>query len=208
MSGALTSRSELYSDGEQSDRELILPELEFEIVEAAVEQDEPMEEEEFDFPLFSFGTAHSETKQEEPTLVKVTLNDAAPAYFTSKRPEAYYFSQYTPIQREQFQRAAITADTIIRTSPTIINPSSKVFHLAKYNARVQRDLDSLRKKTTRPGKQARMARLEAKKGIQRRKNYQKKLDNEELLKVMKKIKRTRGGKKHKKKKGIVEETAQ
>lgn len=207
------SRKELYSDEEMEDEQVILPKLDFEIVDAQI--DEPQEsamDDEFDFPLFSFGGATNVTELvheaeeergrtlEKSTLVKVSLRSPSPM-LKQERPMSYYRANYTAVQRDNLQKSAISYEEIIRdASFTVNNPHDKVIDLAKYNANVERDIQSLKKNKFRPGKKARLARIRSRQGLKERKNYQKLLDEEAMKKLLKKINRTRGGKKHKKKK--------
>lgn len=215
------SRKDLYEDSEVSDTdEVVLPKIDFEFVETKVEeeaQDEPMQEE-FDFPLFSFGSDNSndtsKTVEErgrtlESSLVKVSLRSPSPVRIKQERPMSYYVAHYTAKQRKEFTEAAITWEQLVPLSMIRVNnPFDKVIDLVKFNSRVERDLDSLKAKKTRPGKKARLARLESKKGIKKRKEYQKKLDEEAHRKLMKKMNHKRGGKKHKKKQGNAQQKPQ
>jgi hypothetical protein len=167
---------------------------------------------EFDFPLFSFGVtteekAKKESKEEErgrtmekSTLIKVSLRSPSPQYVRQERPKSYYFAEYTEQEKAQFSQTAVDADDIMQSSQFMVNnPHDKIMDVVKFNVRVERDLHSLKKKSTRPGKKARLARLASKRGIKKRKEFQQRLDQEKHRKLMKKINHKRGGKKHKKK---------
>ncbi|ONH69502.1 hypothetical protein BON22_0157 [Cyberlindnera fabianii] len=216
-------RQELYSDGEVSDDEpMLLPKIDFEIVENVTTEpqdgDQSMndQDEEFDFPLFSFGAAadpQEDKKLDEPTeeteergrtqerttVMKVSLRSPSPVYIKQERPKSYYFHTSTDLSRSQCEATALTYDQIMQRSQDITPyPTGKVIQLAAYNARIERELLRAGKKT-RPGKKARLARVEAKKNKKERNKIQKKAEDEAFRKLMKKKNHKRGGKKNKKK---------
>ncbi|SCV05424.1 LANO_0H07184g1_1 [Lachancea nothofagi CBS 11611] len=217
------SRSELY--GEQTAEpssdsgDLQLPDFEFVSVTkddtgSSADPTKAAEiEDEFDFPLFSFGVSeapedHSENKKLEndgsrgrsaTRLIKVSLREPSPDIISQERPRSYYFAEHTPEQTAEFEKIAI--DYNLATKESRLTPSSRwpeyrgrLLDARKYNE--QFELERLREikiRRRKPGKKQRKAKqIGAQRELERLERAK------ELKKLAKKKFHKRGGKKNKK----------
>ncbi|QLQ78971.1 hypothetical protein HG537_0B03180 [Torulaspora globosa] len=209
------SRKDLYDDESLSEK-TELPEgsryepelLEVDIpISKPAESDLGQEIDEFDFPLFSFGTEEKSTKITEVEsantgagLMKVSLRE--PIYETPKqeRPKSYYFSNFTEEERSRYAKSALDYDTILREAS--LGPyrgwtrfRGRVLDVKQHNDRIEQLLQrEERLKKRRPGQKQRLARRMAQ---QREKERIEKA--KEIKKMIKKKFHKRGGKKNKKK---------
>ncbi|QID87725.1 hypothetical protein GRS66_010408 [Saccharomyces pastorianus] len=175
-------------------------------------------QDEFDFPLFSFGVVEAprnavgkgkSTENEAHTgvnLMKVSLKEPEEEMIDQERPKEYYFANYSEVQRQQFLQSAIDYDTIIQENAKIQEDDLRVLHkwsycqgkimnLHEHNLEIasqqQRDLKI---KKRRPGQKQRVAKKLA---LERTKERDAKA--REIKKLLKKKFHKRGGKKNKKK---------
>lgn len=186
--------------------------VDLELVEVDVQTDRPKEDadadenDEFDFPLFSFGVAGNNTEQGEEKstgtgrLMKVLLREPEHTVATQERPKGYYFATYTEDDHQKFSRSAIDYETAMKDAT--LGPyqgwprwRGTMVDLNEYNAKIESSLRRQKKlQTRRPSQKQRLAK---KMGMQREKERQEKA--QEIKKMMKKRFHKRGGKKNKKK---------
>lgn len=176
----------------------------FEIVDVNDTNDkettEPNEEveQEFDFPLFSFGTV-TEDSSDQPQLMKVSLNEEHEEII-QERPKDYYFQRINELERQNIKLCAVTYEDVLKDSLRGPNEGwkkfrGKVIDLNEYNRLIDRDNEiKLKHKKRRPGKKQRLARKMGSKRVDERKAKEV-----ELKKMRKKMFHKRGGKKNKKK---------
>lgn len=214
------SREELYAEDIEKNEsgKPMLPNLEFEFVDVVVDDDTSTskiqqddvskQDEEFDFPLFSFGTVDivktdeldNKRGRQGTKLMKVSLREPSPEVIVNERPRAYYFADYDIAEKKQFSEAAIDADAILKESQLGAFKGWSgyrgiVLDVNAYNNKVELEQLRLRKLSRkRPSKKQRIA-----KKVGREREEQRKAKDKELKKVIKKQFHKRGGKKNKKK---------
>lgn len=172
------------------------------------------EQDEFEFPLFSFGTASEmsndkvaatsidSSKDISPSsLMKVSLREPDPERFVQERPLNYYFSKFSDEERQQFLSSAVDYEFVLNQG-CCLNKwpqfNGKILDLNKRNADIESlRLRALKKKRRRPGKKQRDAKKEGALGVLKRQEILK-----EVKKLVKKKFHKRGGKKNKKKEPI------
>lgn len=204
--------------------EVYLPKLDLQFIEVAPQESselpstitnpsDELNDDEFEFPLFSFGSlavneeAADSTEQPEArgrskqtNLVKVSLREASPVIVNQERPDSYYFARCSDLDRENFKTSAIEHDQLIEESvlkPTFyqLKYDSKVLDIASHNEEIDKlRRQELKLKRRKPGKRQRMAR---KAGIEHVKEREER--DKEIRKIIKKKFHKRGGKKNKKK---------
>ncbi|CAD6643076.1 BJ4_G0014470.mRNA.1.CDS.1 [Saccharomyces cerevisiae] len=247
----IVSRKDLYNEGEglgedydsnsssknnSEHVEVLVPPTEFEFVEvertdssldlkesnnSAHEQKEEKQEE-FEFPLFSFGvveastspaqeeqgssTQEKDTPQTEVSLMKISLKEPEEEIINQERPKDYYFASHSADQKLQFQQSSIDYDVIIQESTKILEDDlrirdkwpycqGRIIDLYKHNARIELEQQKeLKIKKRRPGQKQRAAKKLA---LERTKERDAKA--REIKKQLKKKFHKRGGKKNKKK---------
>lgn len=222
------SRGQLYDSQSESEGEFVLPELEFEIVDkesteatqtipteqSNVPEDKEEDQEEFDFPLFSFGgsstteeakggaeqdteVTHDEERGRPKTVIqKISLREPSVEKIIQSRPESYYFQRFTEEDHARHESIAITYDQILKHS-TERNNHGRVWDLTQYNAKIEQQIARDTRKKGRPGKKARAAKKIARENEKAREKVKKIEKQRELKKLMKKIHHKRGGKKNK-----------
>lgn len=205
---------------------MVLPDLEFEIVEANTTQanqdivEDDDNKEEFDFPLFSFGGVAGADQEEQnddevvgdesdrgrsttrgSNLVRISLRSPSPEVIEQSRPETYYFAKYDDLQKGQFAMAALTGDDIWAQSKTAPCTLGKVIDLKEYNQKVEKDLARIQKqKRIRPGKKKRLTLIKAREQKEEREKISRKIEKEKKLQLKKaKFQRRSGGNRFKKK---------
>lgn len=231
----VVSRDELFNErNEEPEAEdsVILPKLEFEFIEVNnaegstadidrntenVDTNNTQEDDEFDFPLFSFGAAApldeadngkaQEEKEEGESrgrsvtkLMKVSLREPSPEVINITRPRLYYFSEYSEAEKQQFRESALDVDSILKEyklGPYKGWPEyrGKVIDLNEHNAKIdleQQRMKKLQKK--RPSKKQRIARK-----LGKERELQRIQKDKEIKMMIKKRFHKRGGKKNKKK---------
>lgn len=154
------------------------------------------------------GTSNGEKNaaQTEVNLMKVSLKEPEEEIIDQKRPEDYYFANYSTEQKLQFLQSSIDYDTIVQESTKILEDDQRVHdkwpycqgriidlheHNAKIESQQQKEL-KIRKR--RPGQKQRAAKKMA---LERTKERDAKA--REIKKMLKKKFHKRGGKKNKKK---------
>ncbi|SCU86299.1 LAME_0D05446g1_1 [Lachancea meyersii CBS 8951] len=220
------SRSELYDDNLSSPssstewNEAIIPEFEYVSVVKTGEDDQKestenaQANEEFDFPLFSFGTTMEnvdrDSSLENPDddegrgrtstrLIKVSLREPSPEFFNNERHRSFYFADYTEEDLEKFKNSAIDYELATKEHKflgkySIPGRKSRVLCLEEHNEKIETErLKELKRRNRRSGKKQREAR---KLGLERVK--QRLEDAKAVRKLMKKKFHKRGGKKNKK----------
>lgn len=170
---------------------------------------EAQSQEEFDFPLFSFGNVNennvSDGKVEEDRgrsevpLMRISLREPSPDRIIQERPRSYYFAEFTPDDHAKFQKSAIEFDTILKESRLDDHKrwsqfKKRVLDVNKHNAYIEQ-LNSRERhcKRRRPGKKQRLTRKQGKINENLREEKDK-----EIKKMIKKKFHKRGGKKNKK----------
>ncbi|CCH43633.1 hypothetical protein BN7_3186 [Wickerhamomyces ciferrii] len=201
--------SGIKNEPEQLEDEIILPKLEFDIIEADDDvEDDKMEDEEsqdFDFPLFSMSKPSEPVEDEEDrgrsitksNTMRITLRSPSPEIINQERPESYYFANYTNDELLQFQQSAITGDDVWSMSNIQYNIPGKLINLDEFNTQIQKEIEQT--KTKRPGKKKRIASIKGKEHRKEVLKLEKIQKAKEKAKLMKKIHHKRGGKKNKKK---------
>lgn len=203
----------------------MLPSIELEFFDAGPQEvhaadDNQAKEDEFDFPLFSFGMASkvpddpqnedASNDNDEPRgrdsttkLMKVTLRSPSPEVINNQRPRTYYFAEYSAQELMRFQSAAIQYDQIITEASKDAACSRslhrrRIFDLKYHNDKIEAEIQrALKNKKRRPGKKQRLAR---KQGTIR--NAEREAQAKEIKKMIKKKFHKRGGKKNKKKDSV------
>ncbi|CAG97956.1 uncharacterized protein KLLA0_F03707g [Kluyveromyces lactis] len=232
MSGLrVVSRNELFdttTNVTATDDRVVLPKLDLEFVDVQTQQEDNIKSdrndesdvnnsaEEFEFPLFSFGTITDSTTpandvgesvqtdenrgRKATALIKVSLREPSPDSAPIGRARTYYCAEYSEQDRHNFSAAAVSADVILKYAelgpyPGWLQFRGKVIDVDEHNRKVHTEqvrIRHLRRK--RPGKRQRMARLHGKE----REDLRKQRDSE-IKKLLKKKFHKRGGKKNKKK---------
>ncbi|SCU88476.1 LADA_0E10396g1_1 [Lachancea dasiensis] len=213
------SRKELFdSDDAQesqppSSHDGLIPELEFVSVEPSADTDNKESfQDEYDFPLFSFGIAESKVKSTEvdvkirdndsdnrgrssSRLMKVSLREPSPDIVRQERPQSYYFAKYTTQELIKFERSALELKDILEECGSRSAPfKNRFLDVNKHNEKIELErLRALKAKRRRPGKKQREAR---KLGAERDQSRAQQL--KEVKKLAKKKFHKRGGKKNKK----------
>ncbi|QEU58954.1 hypothetical protein KDRO_B02190 [Kluyveromyces lactis] len=227
----VVSRNELFDTTTNviaTDDHVLLPKLDLEFVEVQTQQEDTINPvrndesdvnnsaEEFDFPLFSFGTISDSTTpandvgtsvqtdeirgRQATALIKVSLREPSPDLTPIGRARTYYHAEYSEQDRHNFSAAAVSVDVILKYAE--LGPYSgwpqfrgKVIDVDEHNRNVHTEqlrVRHLRRK--RPGKRQRMARLHGKE-----REDQRKQRDSEIKRLLKKKFHKRGGKKNKKK---------
>ncbi|KAK6455623.1 uncharacterized protein RJT20DRAFT_128915 [Scheffersomyces xylosifermentans] len=185
---------------------------------AQTKNDENMEEEEeYDFPLFASSAATVNTTEnlEDATnehergrpkvkSMKVSLREASLEIIKNERPSSYYFAQYSETEKANFASAAISGDDIyaqVQLWTSLPDPKPwKVFSLNEHNNRIEQEISRMKiRKTNRAGKNRREEKIKCRERRFERMKIYKREEEERKAKLLKKIHRKRGGKKHKKK---------
>ncbi|EDO16716.1 hypothetical protein Kpol_1003p21 [Vanderwaltozyma polyspora DSM 70294] len=181
-------------------------------------KEEEEENDEFEFPLFSFGTTQDTTTEDKSEttdgvevengeeergrsknkLMKISLREPSPEIINQERPKEYYFHIYDEEEQEKYKSSAIDYDSIFVDKDFIVQkPGNKnrVIDITKKNDQVEKELlrEKMLKKR-RPSKKQRVAKKLALERIKAREELAKQLKKE----AKKKLGR-RGGKKNKKK---------
>ncbi|SCU86671.1 LAFA_0E02322g1_1 [Lachancea sp. 'fantastica'] len=232
----VVARSELYNednDSAPSSTELdedMIPKFEFVTVNQTGEVngkeagDGPAnEEEEFDFPLFSFGGSidvsnadslpNNEAEEQEQgqsrgrntrRLIKVSLREESPDFVKQERPRSYYFADYSQDDIKKFESSAINYQVAVREHTLLATVSAigrgrHSLNLDEHNKRIESDrLRELKIRRRRPGKKQREARKQGAERVKQR------LENaKEIKKLVKKKFHKRGGKKNQKTSDVV-----
>ncbi|CAR27604.1 hypothetical protein ZYGR_0N00860 [Zygosaccharomyces rouxii] len=220
----VVSRKNLY-DSDASDeslpndndqQEVYEPPNSFEIVEVDVKKDqdpndktESQLQEEFDFPLFSFGNTNESAAgddevqedrgRSEVPLMRISLREPSPDRIVQERPRSYYFAEYTQDDHAKFQQSAIGFDDILKESQLGAHKGwpqfrGRVLDVSENNARIEQlNIRERHCKRRRPGKQQRLARRQGATNVKQREEKEK-----EIKKMIKKKFHKRGGKKNKK----------
>ncbi|AMD21519.1 HFL337Wp [Eremothecium sinecaudum] len=224
----IVRREDIFNNGCDEQDELenspILPDIDFQLVEVNSDkvegekvEDIENAEQEFEFPLFSFG--HSEFGSNEDNagannggnggdindrkLIKISLREPEPEQTINERPKSYYVAEYTVEQKNQFKTAALEYGFIIEESLKDMRVSSaysskyrgKLLDLSVYNRKIEEEKQrEERLKKRRPGKKQRLARKMGKQHEEERAHRAS-----EIKKMIKKRFHKRGGKKNKKK---------
>lgn len=191
--------------------------IDIEIVEVDVKVDQSSEkggadeQDEFDFPLFSFDAADQVDGLKDGSndegkstgagrLMRVSIREGMDKIPEQKRPEEYYFARYTEDDHQRFSKSAIDYGTAVKDA--LSGPyrgwarwRGGVTDLDAYNNKIESSLarqKALRKR--RPGKKQRLAKTAGRKREEDRQEQAK-----EIRKMIKKRFHKRGGKKNKKK---------
>lgn len=170
---------------------------------------ESQSQEEFDFPLFSFGNANESTAgdvevkedrgRSEAPLMRISLREPSPDRVVQERPRSYYFAEFTQDDHAKFQQSAIGFETILKDSQADDRRGwpqfkGRVLNVSKHNAHIEQlNIRERHCKRRRPGKQQRLARRQGTANEKRREEKDK-----EIKKMIKKKFHKRGGKKNKK----------
>ncbi|EGV63416.1 hypothetical protein PSN45_004306 [Yamadazyma tenuis] len=201
------SRSSLYESGDElQDNPTYIPDLNLEIIEVEHTEDlkEEQPEDEFDFPLFSFGSAPSSQNHSvgdsqkrgrtETKIMKVNLREESVETLRSERPSSYYFAQYTEEQRANFHLVAVTGEDIWSRVELATSTNDwyrhRILDADVHNANISPERPSRK----RPGKNKRDGRIESKK----RQAEARRVHRENERRLLKKKMHKRGGKKNKK----------
>ncbi|CAI4036053.1 hypothetical protein SMKI_14G2690 [Saccharomyces mikatae IFO 1815] len=138
--------------------------------------------------------------------MKISLKEPEEEIINQKRPDEYYFANYSAEQRLQFLKSSVDSDTIIEESTKILADDlrvrdkwpycqGKIIDLQKHNAEIElQQQKDLKIKKRRPGQKQRAAKKLA---LERTKERDAKA--REIKKMLKKKFHKRGGKKNKKK---------
>ncbi|KAK6463033.1 hypothetical protein DFJ63DRAFT_101541 [Scheffersomyces coipomensis] len=249
-SGKIISRSSLYDSDEvesNDEGEYQMPysmDFEFVEVEQASEEekvnvneeetvddkaDEVKEQDdEFEFPLFSFGSAttnksivkdetsvedkksvEEERGRSKTKVMKISLREESLETVKRERPQSYYFSNYSQQEKEQFLQVAVTGEDIyaqlqlsIQTPIAELKPW-RVINLNEYNEKIDQELlkQKIRSKHRREGKKKRITKIVCRERKLERVKLQKKIEKDQKAKLKKKMFHKRGGKKNKKSTG-------
>lgn len=166
-------------------------------------ESENNQDDEFDFPLFSFGgEVGGEEKEDEDRgrtqVMKVSLREESVERIIQERPETYYFAKYTEEEVLQFNQAAITSEEIIIMSQQkdIDSHPWKVLDLNHHNDIIEQEKS---KKKKRPGKNKRLGIIKSRERKAERQKVFKEVEKQHKKYLKKKMFHKRGGKKHKKK---------
>lgn len=172
---------------------------------------EPQPEEEFDFPLFSFGNTDQSTAgdnddevnedrgRSKAPLMKISLREPSPDRVIQERPRSYYFSELTEEDHAKFQESAIEFDVILKESQVDDGKRwqqfrGRILNVNDHNSRIEQlHIRERHCKKRRPGKKQRLARRQGKINEIQREEKAK-----EIKKMTKKKLHKRGGKKNKK----------
>lgn len=177
-----------------------------------VEPEVAQADDEFDFPLFSFGVedkteAAVNVSEEQPPedgngakLMRVSLREPVYETLNQERPKSYYFASYSQDDRSRFAQSALDYETILRDGSLGPNQGWKRFRgtvidVKQYNERVEKSLErEKRLKKRKPGKKQRLARK-----LGQQHEIEREQKSKEIKKLLKKKFHKRGGKKNKKK---------
>lgn len=202
----------------------LLPNLNLEFVEIdcrnegnsahQINDDKPLDDE-FEFPLFSFGVSEALSQinteleidsDEQATrgrtalkLMKVSLREPSPVLVKNERPRSYYFTNYTQEEKRKYSESAVDVESLLNHANLKPfegwnNLRGTVLDVEQHNldleVELSRALKSLRR---RPGKKQRMGRKVAEK-----REAERQQRDLEIKKLIKKKFHKRGGKKNKK----------
>ncbi|CDO95509.1 unnamed protein product [Kluyveromyces dobzhanskii CBS 2104] len=226
----VVSRNELFGtklEASDTSDSVFLPKLDFEFVEvedngkaitatcATEVAEDTNSADEFDFPLFSFGSLAETSNLAEndpseqtselgakttPKLMKVSLREPKLVDITVERPRSYYYSCYSESDKEKFSKAAVTADYILNGANLLpfagwSQYRGKVINIDEHNSIVSAEhTRSKRLQKRRPGKRQRLARSLGKQRVEERIKQ-----DADIKKILKKKFHKRGGKKNKRK---------
>lgn len=193
---------------------------EFELIEVSsaqspVEVSTQLEQDEFEFPLFSFAHAEVQESNEDEAnkanydesgnktelqLTKITLRESPCETFKQERPQSYYFARYSKEELTTFEESAIDYDTIFKDAK--IGPivgwerSSRktVVDITQCNEEIERAI--LREERQRRARPSKRQRLGKRLGAERERERETK--DKQIKKLLKKKFHKRGGKKNKK----------
>lgn len=198
------TRASLF-DSEQV-QEYVPVELELEeVVQEEQEEEEKPAEEEFDFPLFSFGaislapeksTEVEEERGRSSGVMKVSLREESEERVVNERPSSYYYAEYSEQQRQRFALVAVSGDDIYQQMTIYSGEGGRVVDLAVYNSRIVEH-----SKRKRAGKNQRENRIESRARKAERKKLEEEIEKQKMARIIKKKFHKRGGKKNKKKNG-------
>ncbi|CEP63118.1 uncharacterized protein LALA0_S07e02784g [Lachancea lanzarotensis] len=173
-----------------------------------------VEEEVFDFPLFSFGGNMDIINDRDPSddlsenqersrgrnptrLIKVSLREESPDLVQQERPRSYYFADFSQDDIKRFRISAIDYEVAIQDHTLPTSESATVdkrfpINLDQHNKKIEAErLRELKVRRRRPGKKQREAR---KQGAERLK--QRLQSAKDVKKLVKKKFHKRGGKKN------------
>lgn len=163
-------------------------------------ESENNQDDEFDFPLFSFGGEEKKDEEERgrTSVMKVSLREESVERIIQERPESYYFASYTEEEVSQFGQASITGEEIIIMSKQkdIDSHPWKVLDLNRHNEIIEQEKP---KKKSRPGKNKRLGIIKSRERKAERQKVFKEVEKQHKKYLKKKMFHKRGGKKHKKK---------